>query len=305
MRNHINRLPFGAGFRGDTMHHTLPKWRLTSHFVSIILIALLVGGCSSAPPARVVDRDQPPTRKILTHRVAPDETLYSIAWRYNLDYRELARHNGIDTNYTIYKGQVLRLDINNPASRVRPARSSVAAATPTRAPASRPAVTSRPATQAPPVATATPAARPQSRSENRTTAPPPTIADPVATGPVKWQWPASGPLIGRYNDNTGLNKGIDIGGKLGQPVVAAGAGNVVYAGTGLRGYGNLVIIKHSETFLSAYAHNNRLLVKEGQGVKAGQQIAELGSSGTDREKLHFEIRRDGKPVNPLQYLPKR
>src|SRR5690606_34083696 len=98
---------------------------------------------------------------------------------------------------------------------------------------------------------------------------------------------------------------IDIGGKLGQPVVAASAGKVVYAGTGLRGYGNLVIIKHSETFLSAYAHNHQLMVKEGQAVKAGQQIAELGSSGTDREKLHFEIRRDGKPVNPLQYLPTR
>lgn len=287
------------------MHHTPQFWRLTPRLLSIILIVCLVAACSSAPPAQVVDRDQPPTRKILTHRVAPDETLYSIAWRYNLDYRELARHNGIGANFTIYKDQVLRLDVNNPASRVQPARSSATAATSTRAPADRPDTRSRPASQAPPVVSAPSTTRSQSRSENRTSAPPATIADPVATGPVKWQWPASGPLIGRYNDSSGLNKGIDIGGKLGQPVVAAGAGSVVYAGTGLRGYGNLVIIKHSETFLSAYAHNNRLLVKEGQGVKAGQQIAELGSSGTDREKLHFEIRRDGKPVNPLQYLPKR
>ncbi len=102
-----------------------------------------------------------------------------------------------------------------------------------------------------------------------------------------------------------MNKGIDIAGKLGQPVIATAAGSVVYAGSGLRGYGELVIIKHNDTFISAYGHNRRLLVNEGQQVKAGQQIAEMGSTGTDQVKLHFEIRRQGKPVDPLQYLPKQ
>lgn len=112
-------------------------------------------------------------------------------------------------------------------------------------------------------------------------------------------------MIGRYSSNSSLNKGIDIAGDLGQPVLAASDGTVVYAGSGLRGYGELLIIKHSDTYVSAYGHNRRLLVREGQKVKAGQVIAEMGSTGTDRVKLHFEIRRNGKPVNPLSYLPAR
>ncbi|MEC8428765.1 MAG: peptidoglycan DD-metalloendopeptidase family protein, partial [Pseudomonadota bacterium] len=124
-------------------------------------------------------------------------------------------------------------------------------------------------------------------------------------GPVKWRWPAKGKVIATFSSRNPLNKGVDIAGKLGESVVAAGSGVVVYAGSGVRGYGKLMIIKHSETFLSAYAHNRKLLVKEGQSVKAGQKIAEMGSSGTDRNKLHFEIRKEGKPVNPMGYLPKR
>ena len=102
-----------------------------------------------------------------------------------------------------------------------------------------------------------------------------------------------------------MNKGIDLGGKLGEPVLAAAAGQVVYSGSGLRGYSKLLIVKHNETFLSAYAHNDRLLVKEGDFVKVGQRIADMGSSGTDRVKLHFEIRRDGTPVDPIKFLPRR
>jgi len=120
-----------------------------------------------------------------------------------------------------------------------------------------------------------------------------------------WSWPANGAVIGLFSSNNSLNKGIDIAGELGQPVFAASDGAVVYAGSGLRGYGELVIIKHNDTYVSAYGHNRRLLVREGQQVKAGQTIAEMGSTGTDRVKLHFEIRRQGKPVDPQQYLPKR
>lgn len=120
---------------------------------------------------------------------------------------------------------------------------------------------------------------------------------------VEWAWPGAGKVVGTFNDSS--NKGVDIAGNLGDPVTAAGSGRVVYVGAGLRGYGNLVIIKHNNNFLSAYAHNSEILVKEGQSVQKGQKIAAVGSSDADRPKLHFEIRRQGKPVDPLKYLPSR
>ena len=160
---------------------------------------------------------------------------------------------------------------------------------------------SRPSTpvQAPPAQTST---RP---SAPVVVAPATTPVEAVQRSATGWAWPASGAIIGRFSSNGSLNKGIDIAGELGQPVLAASGGSVVYAGSGLRGYGELVIIKHSDTYVSAYGHNRRLLVREGQQVKVGQQIAEMGSTGTDRVKLHFEIRRQGKPVDPMQYLPRR
>nr|WP_040517137.1 peptidoglycan DD-metalloendopeptidase family protein [Gilvimarinus chinensis] len=271
-------------------------WRPIKLFI-ILNIAAVVA-CSSPPPAQVADRQQPPSRKILIHTVAPNETLYSISWRYGLDFRELARHNGIGPPYTIYASQQLRLDVDDASKRKPPP--AIAAREPAPQPArpsTREAETvKRPAPTAP--------VKPP-RSENKT----PSVSDnkppPKLTGAVTWQWPARGNVIAGFSSSSGLNKGIDISGKLGEPVVAAADGYVVYAGTGLRGYGKLVIVKHNETFLSAYAHNRALRVQEGESVKGGQQIAELGSSGTDKEKLHFEIRRDGKPVNPLTYLPKR
>lgn len=271
-------------------------WRPIRLF--IILNTVFLAACSSPPPAQVADRQQPPTRKILLHTVSPNETLYSISWRYGLDFRELARHNGIGPPYTIYASQQLRLDVDDASKRRPPPAIAV------RQPAPEPLRTS--SSQSQPVARPAPSTPVKvTRSENKT----PSVSDntppPMLTGPVKWQWPARGKVIAGFSSSSGLNKGIDIGGKLGEPVVAAANGHVVYAGTGLRGYGKLVIVKHNETFLSAYAHNRALRVKEGESVKGGQQIAELGSSGTDKEKLHFEIRRDGKPVNPLTYLPKR
>lgn len=142
-------------------------------------------------------------------------------------------------------------------------------------------------------------------------APPPAVVSPPATaapGDIEWAWPASGKLLASFNeggDGQEANKGIDIAGKPGDPVQAAAAGKVVYAGSGLRGYGNLVIVRHNATYLSAYAHNSRILVKEGQMVTRGQKIAELGSSDADRPKLHFEVRQQGKPVDPLKFLPPR
>ncbi|WP_232522421.1 peptidoglycan DD-metalloendopeptidase family protein [Marinimicrobium alkaliphilum] len=254
--------------------------------------------CGTAPPAQISERDQPPSRRIQDgarptgggatqrtpvpdsgeHRVARGETLYSIAWRYGLDYRELARHNGIAEPFVIYPSQTLRLDVGRTAAAQARAQ---------------PPATSRPQASQPPVS---------SRSENRTTS---SRATATPSGSPNWRWPSDGRVIGTFNSNAGLNRGIDIAGDLGQPVIAASSGQVVYAGSGLRGYGRLLIIKHNDTYLSAYAHNNRLLVEEGDVVEAGQRVAEMGSSGTDRVKLHFEIRRDGNPVNPMDYLPNR
>jgi lipoprotein NlpD len=135
-----------------------------------------------------------------------------------------------------------------------------------------------------------------------------TVASPSVTAAagddeLGWIWPSAGPLLAGFDE--ARNKGLDIGGKAGDAVVAAGDGKVVYAGAGLRGYGNLVIIKHNNTYLSAYAHNQALLVKEDQTVKKGQKIAEMGNTDADRVKLHFEIRRQGKPVDPARHLPVR
>lgn len=248
-----------------------------------ILIGLLVlVGCAS-PPAEVVERNQPPGREITRHWVSRGETLYSIAWRYDVDHRELARHNGISPPFTIYPGQILKLDVHNAAARTAPAPKPKAASS-----GAKPEPKSTPA-----------------RSKNTTAAQAPPKTPTLISGNPDWRWPVTGRVVTAFGASTGLNQGIDISGKLGDSVQAAAAGQVVYAGSGLRGYGNLVIIKHNDTYLSAYAHNRSLKVSEGDAVKAGEVIAEMGSSGTDSVRLHFEIRRDGQPVDPIRYLPKR
>ncbi len=248
--------------------------------VIYILIALLLISACSSQPAQVVNREQPPSRKIQHHRVSPGETLYSIAWRYDVDHRRLAKHNGIRPPFTIYPGQMLQLDVGSG---------------PVESAAPPPAI----AKESPSTEKATP------RSKNQTTSKPAPTSPPLVTGAPQWRWPVKGRVLSAFGASTGLNQGIDIDGKLGDSVLAAAAGQVVYAGNGLRGYGNLVIIKHNDTFLSAYAHNRRLTVSEGDSVKAGEVIAEMGATGADSVRLHFEIRRDGKPVDPIGYLPKR
>ena len=215
------------------------------------------------------------------------DTLYSIAFRFGWDWKTLAERNRIAAPYVIRTGQIIRFD----------GRTNQA---PVVAQNSHPSAVSNSAKPQPATAKGYPAAAVASKPAAK------PAATPVAknfTG--RWTWPASGALIGRFSSNGSLNKGIDLAGELGEPVSAASDGSVVYAGSGLRGYGELVIIKHSDAYVSAYGHNRRLLVREGQQVKVGQVIAEMGSTGTDRVKLHFEIRRQGKPVDPLQYLPKR
>ena len=285
------------------MGHTIIQQRRDRSSFRLLVIALATGmllaGCSSTPSgsARVVDRNSAaPKRPTVTsgqYIVKPGDTLFSIAFRYGWDYKELAARNGIAAPYTIRPGQPIRFSSGAGGStKVVSGTSSSSTTTVIRRPVGTPATpasgASKPAST---VVIATPAASARVPAAERS-----------AGG---WVWPANGVVIGKFASNGSLNKGVDIAGDLGQPVFAAANGSVVYAGSGLRGYGELIIIKHSDTYVSAYGHNRRLLVREGQQVKVGQTIAEMGSTGADRVKLHFEIRRQGKPVDPLQFLPSR
>ena len=225
------------------------------------------------------------------------DTLYSIAWKYGLDYRKLAASNNIDRRYRIYVGQRLRLSASEAAvvAKVEP----VANAEPELTKESTSLPTEAQSASTPPSASASPpnVERESVESTNNTAS--------LPTGPIQWRWPASGRVISGFSSKGEVNKGIDLEGKQGDPVFAAAPGRVVYAGSGLIGYGNLIIINHNQEYLSAYAHNSRLLVTESDNVNVGDKIAEIGNSGAEKTMLHFEIRKDGKPVNPLKYLPKR
>lgn len=239
------------------------------------------------------------------YKVKRGDTLYAIAFRLGLDFRELAARNGIKPPYTISVGQVLT------TSPIPVTASSKASSRPTaekrgnsKATTSKPKTTTsatRVASKTTSKGTSTQrkvAKKPQTSARTST-------AKSVATSrPVsRWQWPAKGKVVRTFAAN--VHKGIDIAGSRGDPITATAAGKVVYAGAGVTGYGSLIIVKHNETYLSAYGHNERLLVSEGNVVKVGQQIATMGSSGTNSVKLHFELRRLGKPVDPLTLLPKR
>jgi lipoprotein NlpD len=202
--------------------------------------------------------------------------LFSIAWRYEKNVQKLARANGLSRPYTIYRGQRLTLDTSKASryvSRSSPKNKSL-----------------------PKKSQAKPAIRPASKSTRK----------PVPALPKnwRWQWPVQGNISKRFNSST-LFKGLDIQSFSGSPVVAAAPGIVVYSGSGLRGYGKLIIVKHSDIFLSAYAHNRKIFVKEGQTVKGGQKISEVGGDPSNKRRLYFEVRKDGKPVDPIRYLPKK
>ena len=265
--------------------------------IGLALSASLTGCMSTrSGSAGVVERGSTaaPQRPAVTtgqYVVKRGDTLFSIAFRYGWDWKALAERNGVPAPYTIRPGQTIRFDGRSNSA---PAPMEVV----TRSNSSPSSSSKITVIRRPVGAINAPTAAP-------VTTPPTAKSEAAGRAPGNWAWPSNGVLIGKFSSNDSLNKGIDIAGDLGQPVLAASDGSVVYAGSGLRGYGELVIIKHSETYVSAYGHNRRLLVREGQQVKAGQTIAEMGSTGTDRVKLHFEIRRQGKPVDPLQLLPSR
>ena len=303
--------------------------RFHGSIVAIALVALLFAGCAQT----TVIREPEPSRAGRTHAERPHpaqpparnvqapapgsvavvhagETIYRIATEHGISPLDLAMWNRIAPPYTIHPGQKLRL---TPPSDARPV-----AAAPSTSPATtgKPPVTTPPATT-PPASTAsstnagsanagttnaTPANTSPAPANGGATNPPPV----VATAPsFDWRWPADGAIVERFAAGDPTRQGIDIAGKSGSPVRAAADGVVVYSGAGLVGYGELIIIKHNDQWLTAYGHNRARLVNEGQRVKAGDQIAEMGRSGAARDMLHFEIRFNGKPQDPLQALPKR
>jgi lipoprotein NlpD len=262
---------------------SIPRYRKQAPKLALALVlAILVAGCGSARVVRQPGSHHAggPVRVSApkygaTATVHRGDTLYGIATRNGISALDLAVWNDVPPPYTIYPGQRLRL---YPSA--RPSKTPTASAIPR-----------RPAATAP---------RPTPAS--------PAVATPVeapAASPFAWSWPADGTLAGRYVAGEPTQQGIDITGQAGQPVRAAADGVVVYSGSGLVGYGELVIVKHNDAWLSAYGHNRARLVNEGQIVKSGQQIAEMGHSGAARDMLHFEIRFNGKPVDPLGYLPKK
>ena len=278
--------------------------------VSALLLCLsallwLTGCASSGTPAPVDNREQ--ARKSIqrsapkgtVHRVQKGETLYSIAWRYGLDYHQLAGWNGVDSSYKIYPGQLLRL---------KPSSTSVAVAKPTaknKSPAStqskpkpKPATTAAPSKKTPPAQTA-------AKPVKQKTTPPRRASSSVSGGSLKWVWPTRGTVVQRFRQGDRTRQGVRIAGKVGQAITAAESGKVVYTGSGLPGYGKLIIVKHNKNYLSAYGFNRKLLVKDGDHVARGERLAEMGQSTDGKSLLHFEIRRRDKPLDPLKLLPRR
>jgi lipoprotein NlpD len=238
----------------------------------LLFIVLLFDGCAAKKVHYVPVADASkidPIPKDGIHRVQKGETLHSIAWRYGLDFRKLAQRNHLLRPYHVLAGQTLYLkDRSANIKKVAVLKPKILS-TSSLHPIIRPSV---------------PHVSKKSYLQMKV---------------VHWHWPAKGRVLGGFSD---FNKGINISGHYGDPVYTTAPGRVVYCGNGLRGYGNLIIIEHNNTYLSAYAHNSALLVKEGQWVKSGQRIAKMGDSGSRQVMLHFEIRREGKSVNPLAYL---
>ena len=314
---------------------------ISPRVISLTLPCLLLAGCFSQQPVPAYERSSSPQSRMAQptgpgyYTVKRGDTLYRIALENGQDYRDIATWNNLVNASSIKEGQVLRVappgGVENTAGVIaKPIATSSVVETRVldQSPASTPTTTAsqsgslkrepkvgkepysdeayarlnktgEPAKAIPP-AVISAETKPEVKPE-----PKPEPAAASASGPedVPWIWPVSSKVTAPFSESG--NKGLDFSGKAGEAVIAAGEGKVVYAGAGLRGYGELVIVKHNATYLSAYAHNRKILVKEGQQVSRGQKIAEMGDTGTDSVKLHFEIRKQGKPVDPAQYLPKR
>ena len=332
-----------------------------ARWLTLAALVVLLGACGEAHVVQRGPDVAAPIRTVPIPRhagageveVIRGDTLYGLAFRNGMDFRELAAINGIEAPYTIYVGQILKLRgehvraptqarpvVHVPPHPLQAVPQSVAVASVTSQSSSVPTPFESVPSEPIPPKLAHPMAPPATQPATQQPTPPSVVTAPVPvrTAPipaasaqhiepppiviqtpsaaiipadvatvdgVHWRWPAKGSLLDRFMAGDATKQGIDIAGNAGEAVVAASDGVVVYSGSGLVGYGELIIIKHSDEWLSAYGHNRKRLVQEGQRVKGGQPIAEMGSSGAPRDELHFEIRRNGRPVDPLQYLPGR
>ncbi|AXY00322.1 LysM peptidoglycan-binding domain-containing protein [Vibrio alfacsensis] len=304
---------------------------LLRRFSIICLLAAGLIGCAAHSPAPVssLNKDYSSVERGSYrgsyYEVKKGDTLYFIAYVTDRDVKELVRYNDLTAPYTIFPGQKLKLWAPKYVSpkfghKVEPVVVPVVAKKP--APVSKPTTvakssnSSKSSTQKPTKTTTNvvkkqpPKTVEQSKSKeyvgtkvNQNVKPKPPVTTAKSDKVSKWLWPTKGRVISNFSAGEQGNKGIDIAGQRGQSIVSTAPGTVVYSGNALRGYGNLIIVKHNDNYLSAYAHNDRLLVSEGQSVTGGQKIATMGSSGSKSVKLHFEIRYQGKSVNPKRYLP--
>jgi lipoprotein NlpD len=318
-----------VGFRWDRATFSKEVGR-TTRGAAMVSAVVLLAGCSifrgvnlapvedrstsrSAPVA--VEASAPAARlppgsenagKPDYYTVKPGDTMIRIGLDTGQNWRDIARWSGIENPNQIEVGQVLRI--------APPVSGTILATAPVSGAVTKPVVAAiATPTPVPPVVaanTAKPAVAAASSPATAASAPVAAPIAPAASAPasngdddIAWIWPTNGGVLAGFDEVK--NKGLDIGGIAGESVVAAADGRVVYVGAGLRGYGNLIILKHNNTYLTAYAHNQTLLVKEDQSVRRGQKIAEMGNSDADRVKLHFEVRRQGKPVDPAKYLPPR
>ncbi len=268
-------------------------WVLEIKVIVILIVLISSLGCAPSSHFAPLDvKSAPPSKKIQHHIVASGETLYSISWRYNIDINKLAKKNRIYGG-ALHVGQRLTLDVSNvrfaqvrnikPKRVKRPAKAKVNV---------KAKVQSKKTTPS------------SARSQKKTRGVKKMAVVKNKNNKRKWLKPCDCKLSSSFGGAKGENKGIEFTSKVGESIRAVSSGKVVFAGSGLRAYGNLVIIKHTESLLSAYAHNQALLVSEGDEIRTGQKIATMGRSGTDSVKLYFEVRRDGKPINPELFLSK-
>lgn len=317
----------------ENFEHTQSQGRsFPALFLLHSILCLLIVGCVSTRHAPITKSAPPTESKSLkatkSYTVQKGDTLYSIAQNHGIDYRDLAKWNSIENPAAIKIGQKLTLSSPSqlaqpsifalpepePSSVVKtiPEATSTSNEDPTstvvtlkiepkalKLPYSEQAVSQlKESENTLPVVIASMAT--EKHAESKSAPVPPSTETIHDNNRVEWIWPTKGMISSHFSEST---KGVDISGKTGQPVLASATGKVVYSGTGLRGYGQLIIIKHNSTYLSAYAHNSKLLVKEGQTVSKGQKIAEMGNTDSKLVRLHFEIRKNGKPVDPLKHLP--
>lgn len=276
------------------------------YLVVVVIFVLLLSSCSTRQsPAPIVQINNAigvyadSDKGSLTssqYEVKPGETLYAIAWQAGIDFRRLARLNKIPEPYQIFPGQIISLE----AEKVKVLTAAVDKTSVNYVKTNKKDNEKNIVKTVANKKAVSYGKKQQGQKQVKT-----VKKDLFPSKVRKWRYPSEGNIIEQYSTKKNGNKGLDFGGKAGDPIIAAADGKVVYSGSALRGYGNLVIVKHNDDYLSAYAHNRSINVKEQDWVKAGQVIAEMGDSGTDSIKLHFEIRHRGRSVNPLKYLPRR